>query len=113
MKNVELQDRLALSLVKSNDERIMAAGPITRQPSTVPYRVVMVNFGTQISVHNQYFDCEGTDLAAACESAVCYLENGDYFNPEELKECIERFAERCKRHAEYAQSIFRGILETA
>lgn len=115
MQTQELNAVLALTLVKSNDTRIMAAGPITRQPGTLPYRVVMVNWGHKLSVHTQYFSFDlpaDADLAIACEGAANYIENGDYFGTEELVKCIERFAERCKKHAEFAQSIFRDILET-
>lgn len=116
MKTEQLKTDLALTLVKSTDERIMAAGPLTRQPGTLPYRVVMVNWGHKLSVHTQYFSSDVAhdgDLAVYCENLRNYLENGDYFGAEELVKCIERFAERCKKHAEFAQSIFRGISEAA
>jgi hypothetical protein len=119
MKTEDLKDRIALTLVK-DDERVMAAGPLTKQPATRPYRVVIVNWGDdRFSVHNQYFtdSVEAgpiTDLAFSCSAQfTSYLESGDYFKAEDFPKCIERFAERCKRNAEFVQSIFRPALETA
>jgi hypothetical protein len=111
-----LKDRIALSLV-NDDERVMAAGPLTKQPATRPYRVVLVNWGIQFSVHNQLFaDNEDpiTDLAFSCSSSLSsYLENGDYFKVEDFPKAVERFAERVKRNAEFIKSIFRPAMDAA
>lgn len=114
MKTSDLKDRVALTLVKGQDERVIAAGPLTKQPLTVPYRVVMVNWGDRLSVHNQCFSFSGsiTDLALSCEQFASYLDNGDYFKIEEFVKCIERFTERCNKNAQYVQSIFRDVKET-
>ena len=110
METSSLKDRVALTLVK-NDERVMAAGPLTKQPMSRPYRVVMVNWGNQFSVHNQLFSDSAisgpiVDLAETTENELtCYLESGDYFKTENLVACIERFSERCKQNAQFVQSI--------
>lgn len=117
MKTAEFKDRIALTLVK-DDERVIAAGPLTKQPGTCPYRVVIVNWGDEFSVHNQLFDDsykDGpiTDLADSCSAEfISNLDNGDYFKTEDFVRCIERFAERCKHNAEFVGSIFRQTVES-
>jgi len=102
MQISDLKNHIALTLVK-DDDRVMAAGPLSKQPANVPYRVVIVNCGSKFSVHNQYFSSYGdiTDLAFDCTTRfTSYLENGEYFEAQDFVKCIERFAERCKTNAE-------------
>lgn len=116
MKTAELKDRIALTLVK-NDERIIAASPIIKQPGCLPYRIVIVNWGHEFSVHSQHFSDPATfgtlvpfatlvDLGLSCETQFkSCLESGHYFKTEEFDKCLERFAEKCKQFASLAKPL--------
>jgi hypothetical protein len=119
MQMNDLSTTVALTLVSGNDGRIIAAGPITKQPMTRPYRVVIVNWGEKFSVHNQLFAdtaltneaVENNDLAQNCEQVTTWLESGDYYKPEEFPKAVVRFSERLATNADHIRSIFRPALE--
>jgi hypothetical protein len=98
----DLQAKLALSLVTGN-ERVLAAGPITHQPHTRPYRIVLVDQGHEFSVHSEVFEIDQPqeDLAAACQSAKSYFHEGNYFKPHDFVKAANRFAERLAKNIDH------------
>jgi hypothetical protein len=91
----DLKNKVAMKLVAGNF-RVIAAGPLTHQPHSLPYRIVMVDYGHELSVHTEIFDLDGpqVDLAKACETAVSHFHDGNYFKTEDFVKAAQRFAER-------------------
>ena len=104
----EFKGKAALSLVPG-DVRVIAASPLTLQPGSMAYRIVVAVYLEQFVVYNEYFKVEGVveDLADACAKADSYFENGNYFQPTELAEATHEFAKRVARHADFIKSIYR------
>ena len=72
MKTLDIANRLALGLVNNTyDYSVIAAGPLTRQPGTMPYRVVLTARDSQFTVHREYFDIEVDKIGrASCRERV-------------------------------------------
>lgn len=109
---MELKGKVAEGLVNSahSNATVIAAGPLTLQPHSKAYRVVLTKWGSdQLTVHNEYFDVEGVveDLQAACSQAKSYFEAGSYFKPHEMVAATVEFAERVKRYSGPIESIYR------
>lgn len=108
-KTQGLANRIALHLVCSDESAIIAAGPITKQPGTRPYRITMQAWGGTISVHSQIYEIDGEveDLATACENARSCGASGEYFKAEELEKATLCFCRRLKQDVANYESIYR------
>jgi hypothetical protein len=124
MKTEKLRSVLALDLVKSHSEngpRVFAAGPITRQPGTNPYRIVLADTGSQLVVWTETFqpdafDASHDDLAAACSRVssspdASSFDHGNYFQADQLVEAMKKFAQRVNNNADFAESVYRLVPE--
>ncbi len=105
----------------ATDCMLIAAGPLSKQPCTMPYRVVLIQYNDkQYSVHNEYFKDpeiirrmnEGI-LAKEHVWGESHLENGNYFDSDSLVDAVSKFAERVARNAQYHQSLYRDEPELA
>jgi hypothetical protein len=121
MKTQNLQGVLALSLVQSIREegpRIIAAGPITRQPGTNPYRMVLADTGNELVVWTETFrldtfDASHDDLATACREGSSSFDHGNYFQADQLVEAMKKFAQRVNNNADFAESVYRLVPQEA
>lgn len=111
----ELQNVIALGLPRG-DNRVIAAGPITLQPHSRPYRIVMVNWGNNFSVHTEFFEVDTDEIKAgnvglldACENASTYLENGNYFKPTDFEKAVRLFSDKLNNHLQFLESIYRVL----
>ena len=79
---------------------IIAAGPLTKQPSSDVYRIVLRDLGEDgFVVHSQSFRlCDGRLIPEG-------YSNGDYYKADSLVRATVRFCERLKQHAKYFLSI--------
>jgi len=93
----------------SNGSRtIIAAGPLTKQPGTIPYRHVIVRYENgSYSVHSEGFD--------SLDGTKSHLSNGHYFEagPEGFVKAQEKFAERIVNHAKMHATIYRETAAVA
>lgn len=110
MKTSELNDRVYSGLLQteSNQGTIIAAGPITKQPGTLPLRVVLVDTGDQYVVWTQVFG----DRYRQPDGSLDPVGNGSfnagtYFQPDELAEATKKFGELVANSAHFIQSIYR------
>ena len=112
--------------------RLIAAGPLTKQPGTKPFRTVIVQYADEsLSVHDECFQNEavieqindgdlgepnilpgwiGRPVNKGRPCAVChpsYLHQGSYFKSHQLVEATQCFAERLTRLSMYLESIYR------
>ena len=87
---------------------ILAAGPLTKQPGTRAYRVVLVSRGGELVVYNQHFP-DFTDMSRIdlLPSEHSYFETGSYFADTELVKATQAFAKRIADHAETLASCYR------
>jgi len=80
---------------------VIAAGPLSKQPHTIAFRVVLVQRDDgSFVVWNQYFPNYP-------DRGEQNLESGDYFQTHQLVESTQRFAERVVRHSGTLASIYR------
>jgi hypothetical protein len=98
----------------ATEERgLIAAGPLSRQPQSTPYRVVLARDGQGFTVHCESF--QASDLASAVGVSFrstrtvykSWLSNGYYFKAGELVEATKKFAERVAQQAEFLTSLER------
>jgi len=100
----DLRDRVCLNPPATTD--VIAAGPITHQPHSRAYRVVLVNKGNRFVVWNQYFDLGTTvDHLSDCDNG--FFGDGSYFRPNQLAEATECFGRRIADTAHHIKSIYR------
>ena len=78
---------------------LLAAGPLTKQPNTVAYRVVLRYKNSEYVVHHQYFPDWPNHLTCS------YFESGLY--SDDLEEAMGLFAERICDHATYTDCLLR------
>lgn len=84
------------------DKRIIAAGPLSKQPSTVPYRIVLLEYGNgSLSVHHQMFN--SVDNLAKGSFA-----HGHYFQKDQIADATKKFAEKVTEHSGYLNSTLRN-----
>lgn len=96
----------ALNETYCQPARIIAVGPLTKQPMTLAYRVALSELANgSFAVHHEYFRNEGVLSLSQIEES--WFERGDYFNPNELVEATARFGERVAKQAEYLESLYR------
>ncbi len=86
---------------------VIAAGPLTKQPLSIPYRIVLVQYDDgHFSVHFEQFKemPEGaTDVIKKCN-----FYEGSYFGPHQLPEAVKCFGERLvKREYINVMSLYR------
>jgi len=80
---------------------LIAAGPLFRQPGTMPYRIVIYQDGdSKVVVSNEQVPNWPNSIGANFSS-------GDYFGLDKLPDAFETFAKRVSRQAEYAESMYR------
>ena len=107
--------RHVVALEPPKTDGVIACGPLTHQPMTQPYRVVLVALEDQFVVWDQFFDLE-TDVPTV-DTLEDYdtgdYANGDYFRADQLDQATARFAERLATCAEYVKSIYRMVSVTA
>ena len=99
---------LATCMVDGRD--IIAAGPITKQPYTRPYRIIIrLNSNGELVVCNQYFDInkDYDDLYLACLKANSDYGNGVYTT--HLSDAISVWAKRLSNDTTYTESIYREM----
>ena len=109
---------LSPGVVTPNGSELLAAGPITNQPGTNPFRVILVSWHGEFVVWNQYWDkheiapnetLRHFDEGALSVKGAGYADQGDYFQPSEFAEATARFAERVARSASTIKSIYREV----
>ncbi len=113
---MKLNQRVAMDLVKTDMEgshgKIIAAGPITLQPNSRAFRVVMMTWSTgSFSVHKEFFEVEGKvpDLAVACQSAKSFIDDGEYFQSTQIGTAMLCFAEKVQEGFECVLSVYRDV----
>lgn len=103
MRLQNLADRL---VVASNRTNVIAAGPLAKQPGTMPFRVVLVQYDDgKFSVHREMF---GT-LPANDQFAKSDLCSGHYFGAHELVEATKLFAEKVSDNANDLCTLYRDV----
>lgn len=81
-----------------NDGKVIAAGPLSHQPGTMPYRIVLVAYKDgKYSVHTELFNKDRSELCS-----------GQYFKsgPTGLTDATMRFAYKIQNHAPMVETIF-------
>jgi len=100
------------SVGAASDRMLIAAGPLSKQPMTLPYRVVLLEKQDgSFVVHNETFiNTQIIDLLQVtqrCEGEFSSsLSSGDYFDKSEATAATRRFAERVAQNAGYLKSIY-------
>jgi len=105
-----LRDKVVLdaSNINPHGNKLIAVGPLTKQPSTNPLRTVLVDLGDKFVVWRQFWmDCEYTKDGNLQPVGQGFFEQGDYFFPYQLVEATAKFAERVTRDASCIRSIYR------
>lgn len=85
--------------------KIIAAGPLSKQPMTRAYRIILVMLSekdmARYVVWVQVFP-DYPDLSCP------FVEDGDYYmGDEDIVEATETFADRVKNHADYLGSLLK------
>lgn len=81
--------------------RIIAAGPLSKQPGTIYYRIILVEYENgSFSVHSQGFN-EKADLKANVKGS---WQSGNYFRKDEIAQATKKFAERVSSQASFLNS---------
>lgn len=99
--------------------RMLAAGPLTKQPMTMPYRIVLLEHrkpGTSpfyndssFSVHSEIFKSETLiedEQNGRVTDWESYLHQGDYFKPGQFAEAVKRFGERVANDSIHVASCY-------
>lgn len=100
--------QLSALLAFDGETPLLAAGPLVKQPSTRPYRIVLADKANEFVVWTEYLKDDSPDLShpVTCGS---FFETGDYFQPADLDKAYARFAERVANNARYAASVYRLV----
>jgi hypothetical protein len=108
----QLQGKIVLVREVLNDETIIAAGPLTKQPGTVAYRIVLRRVeGVQpFVVHMQRFP----DIVYRPGRSTLFgnlmqsdFAEGIYFYANEFHKAVEAFGKKVADHANFTQSLYR------
>ena len=91
---------------------LIAAGPLSHQPNTVPLRIVLVDTGNEFAVYEECFRVPGEpdgDLKKQCldENTTSNFYHGDYFPHNEIDNATRCFAARVTKGAAHLPSIYR------
>lgn len=109
----QLNCKVANRLVNSTPDglSIIAAGVITKQPATCPFRTVLVIRNNEYVVYDEIFRMDWStqfDLATLCSNNNSVLEHGSYFPMDQLHKAVECFGKRIQQNAECVASIYRN-----
>jgi hypothetical protein len=93
-------------------QRLLASTPITKQPGTLPYRIVLIldERTDQLIVWQQLwsnYDTDPHDKTKLCVLGQGHFEDGSYFTADQLHLALARFAERVARMAPFVETIYR------
>ena len=91
---------VVFSLPQGPIESVFAAGPLTQQPGTVGFRVILQKVADGFNVHKQIFP-DYPDLRSA------FSVEGHYFNNDELHLAVDCFARQVLRGAAAMESCYR------
>jgi hypothetical protein len=84
--------------------RVIACGPLTKQPMTVKFRLVLIEWDDKtFSIHDQCF----YDPTVAPAKDAYYLTDGEYFDINDLAKATRLFCKRLEKRAECLDSIYR------
>lgn len=100
---------LVVGTAHTEGQQIIAAGPLSKQPHSTPYRIVLVkrNIGG-FTVHKEFFE----DLPEGDGPYKSSLAEGKYFTSggteaELLAKATQAFGEMVASHSEYLLSLAR------
>jgi len=82
---------------------LIAAGPLTKQPEALAYRLVLLQETGGFSVRNEHF------VATPIPNRplpLSYLGEGHYFAHYEFPQAVKRFAERLHEDAGHYDSLY-------
>lgn len=94
---------------------LIAAGPVTKQPNTSPYRTVLLDWGQdKYSVHEEVFNLQkwqpDLPLDEQLIGTPSSLTHGDYFTAERFVEATIEFARRIQAHAQqHVGTIYKEL----
>ena len=93
----------------SLDGHIIACGPLSKQPQTMPYRIVLLGYPNgSFSVHSQIFKNEKAENYTEFLVSGSSLESGFYFDKDEIVKATLKFAETVSLHAGSLGCLYRG-----
>ena len=101
---------LSLVIGSASESNLIAAGPLSKQPATMPYRIVLVDRGSEENhdyvVYREYFDEE--QLQDVIENPVVssHFADGTYCG-NDLVRAVGLFGEKVAFHAKYLESLNR------
>lgn len=104
-----LHDKLVTSRKSAEKEVngvIFAAGPLTEQPGSTPYRYVLVEREHDFVVWKEKFD-EMPKPGTVETDSPSHFSNGHYFSKKELVKAVTNFGERIAETAEFMESLYR------
>lgn len=87
---------------------IFAAGPLMKQPCTLPFRFVMIEREKDFIVTYETFEKELVEGELATE-VQSHISNSYYYQKDDLVRAIKKFASLLERSAESAQSLYRDV----
>ncbi len=101
----QLKNKVVWGLLLTDDS-VFAAGPLTKQPGTVAYRIVLrkINGARPFVVHMERFP-EFTVEHPDFKNPT--YDGGQYFEVGELDKAIKAFGERVAANADYVRSLYR------
>lgn len=102
--NTILQGKLFPQSVVPHRDNVLAMGPLSKQPGSTPYRIVLIERDDKLIVYAQGFK---ENENGTLDFGKTSFSQGDYYGPDELVKATQRFAERTAKHAEYLQSLYR------
>lgn len=118
MENVLPLGSFGSSTVSAN-HFMLAAGPLTKQPMSMPYRIVLIEYHngkrrqmyneSSFSVHAEIFKQE--DLVERIgNGGICdyssFLHQGDYFDSHSFAAAVKRFGERVASDSVHVGSCY-------
>ena len=107
-----LETKIAFNAISDQEYDIIAAGPMTIQPGTMPYRVILIQTGTKFCLCTQSFD-ENVQLDRL-HCSKSYLSNGSYYGLDQFCNAAEDFGNKIANHARnHYESIYRNAPQTA
>jgi len=104
MRLADLMGKIDLTPTLANG--IIAAGPMTNQPASMPCRTVLV--AKQVN-HGHIRDGFTVWTQTFPPNDPPAFSNGDYFAVDDLPNALKCFANRLQRESEFVGSIYREI----
>lgn len=99
-----------LFAIEGSNNKILAAGPLSKQPHSKPYRIVLIGYvDGKFSVHHQIYNSEDATTLDDLKVGGSSLSYGHYFSATQLVEATKKFAEVVAHHAEYLESLYRKV----